>query len=31
MMMGEDYVPLPLEIAGDVEDQALIAQEADGV
>ena len=31
MMMGDDYVPLPLEIAGDVEDQALIVQEADGV
>ena len=30
MMMGDDYVPLPLEIVGDVQDQALIVQEVDG-
>lgn len=30
MMMGDDYVPLPLEVVGDVQDQALIVQEVDG-
>ncbi|MCI2399089.1 AAA family ATPase [Aliiroseovarius subalbicans] len=30
MMMGDDYIPLPLEIAADVEDQDIIVQEADG-
>lgn len=30
MMMGDDYIALPLEIAADVEDQDLIVQEADG-
>ena len=30
MMMGDDYVPLPLEVVDNVEDQALIEQEVDG-
>ncbi len=30
MMMGDDYVPLPLEVVDNVQDQALIEQEVDG-
>lgn len=30
MMMGDDYVPLPLEVVDNVQDQAVIEQEVDG-
>ncbi len=30
MMMGDDYVPLPLEVVDNVQDQAVIEQEVEG-